>query len=64
MLVSKNNNYNTQLKIYINGVPDIKIPQSEADCIVTVLELRISKYFLQKDKTIDDLQEHVIYLSL
>lgn len=38
------------VKIYINGVPDIKeIPPEKLESILAVLELQISKYY-EKDK--------------
>lgn len=37
------------LKIYINGIPDIKeIPPEKLESILAVLELQISKYYETK----------------
>ena len=39
------------LKIFINGVPDIKeIPPDKLESLLAVLEMQISKYYENKDK--------------
>ena len=39
------------LKIFINGVPDIKeIPSDKLESLLAVLEMQISKYYENKEK--------------
>ena len=40
-----------ELKIFINGVPDIKeIPSDKLESLLAVLEIQISKYYENKEK--------------
>ncbi|MBQ7912822.1 MAG: hypothetical protein IJ308_03640 [Clostridia bacterium] len=46
------------LKIYINGVSDIKeIPPEKLESILAVLEMPISKYYQKENSTYSDLKE-------
>lgn len=46
------------LKIYINGVPDIKeIPPEKLESFLAVLEMKISKYYQKENSTYSNLKE-------
>lgn len=51
-IIVKNNN--TGLKVFINGVPNLKlIPKDEAENTVIALELQISEFYKKKQKYAD-----------
>ena len=45
------------LKVYINGVPDLKtIPKEKAESILAALELEISEYYEKRSALLADLR--------